>query len=240
MVKNTYGTGCFLLMNTGDKPVASKNQLLTTVGWTLGGKTTYALEGSVFVGGAAVQWLRDGLKLIDASADINALAASVPDSDGVVFVPALTGLGAPYWDPHARGAILGITRGTTDAHIARATLEGIAYQVHDIVRAMEADAGTPCTELRVDGGASASDLLMEIQADVLRTRIVRPASIETTALGAAYLAGLAVEYWPSIDALQQQWTADRHFEPTADAAITEQGIRRWHRAVAGVCNWDKG
>jgi glycerol kinase len=240
MVKNTYGTGCFLLMNTGDKPVASKNQLLTTVGWTLGGKTTYALEGSVFVGGAAVQWLRDGLKLIDASADINALAASVPDSDGVVFVPALTGLGAPYWDPHARGAILGITRGTTDAHIARATLEGIAYQVHDIVRAMEADAGTPCTELRVDGGASASDLLLQIQSDLLRTRIVRPASIETTALGAAYLAGLAIGYWDSIDALQQQWIADRHFEPTADGAITEQGIRRWHRAVAGVCNWDKG
>lgn len=239
MVKNTYGTGCFLLMNTGDKPVASANQLLTTVGWTIGGKTTYALEGSVFVGGAAVQWLRDGLKVIDASSDINALAASVPDSDGVVFVPALTGLGAPHWDPHARGAILGITRGTSDAHIARATLEGIAYQVHDIVRAMEADAGTPCTELRVDGGASASDLLLQIQSDFLRTRIVRPASIETTALGAAYLAGLAVGYWPSIDALQQQWTADRNFEPVADAKITEQGILRWHRAVDGVRNWDR-
>jgi glycerol kinase len=239
MVKNTYGTGCFLLMNTGDTPVTSANQLLTTVGWTIGGKTTYALEGSVFVGGAAVQWLRDGLKLIDASIDINALAASVPDSDGVVFVPALTGLGAPYWDPHARGAILGITRGTTDAHIARATLEGIAYQVHDIVRAMEADAGTPCTELRVDGGASASDLLLQIQADLLRTRIVRPASIETTALGAAYLAGLAVGYWPGIDALQKQWTADRNFDPTADATITEQGIRRWHRAVDGVRKWDR-
>jgi len=239
MVKNTYGTGCFLLMNTGDTPVTSANQLLTTVGWTIGGRTTYALEGSVFVGGAAVQWLRDGLKLIDASSDINALAASVPDSDGVIFVPALTGLGAPYWDPHARGAILGITRGTTDAHIARATLEGIAYQVHDIVRAMEADAGTPCTELRVDGGASASDLLLQIQADLLRTRIVRPASIETTALGAAYLAGLAVGYWPGIDALQQQWTADRSFEPLADATTTEQGIRRWHRAVDGVRNWDR-
>jgi glycerol kinase len=239
MVKNTYGTGCFLLMNTGDKPVASKHQLLTTVGWTIGGRTSYALEGSVFVGGAAVQWLRDGLKLIDASSNINALAASVPDSDGVVFVPALTGLGAPYWDPHARGAILGITRGTKDAHLARATLEGIAFQVHDIVRAMEADAATPCTELRVDGGASASDLLMQIQADLLRSRIVRPVSIETTALGAAYLAGLAVGYWPSINALQQQWTADRDFGPIADASITEQGIRRWHRAVDGVRKWYK-
>jgi len=239
MVKNTYGTGCFLLMNTGDTPVTSANQLLTTVGWTIGAHTTYALEGSVFVGGAAVQWLRDGLKLIDASSDINTLAASVPDSDGVVFVPALTGLGAPYWDPHARGAILGITRGTTDAHLARATLEGIAYQVHDIVRAMEADAGTQCTELRVDGGASASDLLLQIQADLLRTRIVRPASIEITALGAAYLAGLAVGYWPSIDALQQQWTADRNFGPTADAAIIEHGIQRWHRAVDGVRKWDR-
>jgi glycerol kinase len=239
MVKNTYGTGCFLLMNTGEEPVASANQLLTTVAWSIGGNTTYALEGSVFVGGAAVQWLRDGLKLIDTSADINALAASVPDSGGVVFVPALTGLGAPYWDPHARGAILGITRGTTDAHIALATLEGISYQVHDIVRAMEADAGTPCTELRVDGGASASDLLMRIQADVLRTRIVRPASTETTALGAAYLAGLAVGYWTGIDALQQQWTADRNFEPAAVATLTEQGIRRWHRAVDGVRKWDR-
>jgi glycerol kinase len=226
-------------MNTGEEPVASANQLLTTVAWSIGGNTTYALEGSVFVGGAAVQWLRDGLKLIDTSADINALAASVPDSGGVVFVPALTGLGAPYWDPHARGAILGITRGTTDAHIALATLEGISYQVHDIVRAMEADAGTPCTELRVDGGASASDLLMRIQADVLRTRIVRPASTETTALGAAYLAGLAVGYWTGIDALQQQWTADRNFEPAAVATLTEQGIRRWHRAVDGVRKWDR-
>jgi glycerol kinase len=240
MVKNTYGTGCFLLMNTGDKPVASKHQLLTTVGWTIGGHTTYALEGSVFVGGAAVQWLRDGLKLIDASSNINALAASVPDSAGVVFVPALTGLGAPYWDPHARGAILGITRGTTDAHLARATLEGIAFQVHDIVRAMEADAATPCTELRVDGGASASDLLLQIQSDLLRSRIVRPASIETTALGAAYLAGLAVGYWDSIDALQQQWTADRSFEPQADAATTEHQLQRWHRAVDGVRKWDRG
>ncbi len=239
MVKNTYGTGCFLLMNTGDKPVASRHQLLTTVGWTIGGHTTYALEGSVFVGGAAVQWLRDGLKLIDASSDINRLAASVPDSDGVVFVPALTGLGAPYWDPHAHGAILGITRGTTDAHLARATLEGIACQVHDIVRAMEADARTPCSELRVDGGASASDLLLQIQSDLLRSRIVRPASIETTALGAAYLAGLAVGYWPGIDALQQQWTIDRSFEPQSDRDTTEQQLQRWHRAVDGVRKWDK-
>ena len=239
MVKNTYGTGCFLLMNTGDKPVASANQLLTTVGWTIGGRTTYALEGSVFVGGAAVQWLRDGLGLIDNAPAINALAASVPDSDGVVFVPALTGLGAPHWDPYARGALFGLTRGTTDAHLARATLEGIAFQVHDIVRAMEADAGTPCTELRVDGGASASDLLMRIQSDLLRTRILRPVTIETTALGAAYLAGLAVGYWESIDVLQKQWTADRGFEPELDATEAERRILRWKKAVERVRNWDR-
>jgi glycerol kinase len=210
MVKNTYGTGCFLLMNTGDKAVYSKNNLLTTIAWKINGKVTYALEGSVFVGGAAIQWLRDGLKLIRTAPDISNLANLVKETEGVYFVPALTGLGAPYWDPYARGAIVGITRGTTDAHIARATLEGIAYQVYDIVKAMEADSGMQSMELRVDGGATASDLLMQIQADLFGFSITRPKTLETTALGAAYLAGLAVGFWDNIDDIKSQWSVDKN------------------------------
>lgn len=239
MVKNTYGTGCFLLMNTGNAPVASTNQLLTTVAWTIGGRTTYALEGSVFVGGAAVQWLRDGLGIIPSAPAINDLAASVPDSDGVVFVPALTGLGAPHWDAYARGGVLGITRGTSAAHLARATLEGIAFQVHDVVKAMESDAGTPCSELRVDGGAAASDLLLSIQADLLRARIVRPSTLETTALGAAYLAGLATGYWDGIASLEQQWTTGDVFEPVLDPSEVDRLTTRWQRAVQRVRGWEE-
>ena len=213
MLKNTYGTGCFLLMNTGDEAVTSKNNLLTTIAWKVGGKTTYALEGGVFVGGAAVQWLRDGARIIRTSADINTLAATVEDNGGVYFVPALTGLGAPYWDSYARGAFFGITRGTTDGHLARATLEGIAFQVYDIVKAMEADAGAQTRELRVDGGASMSDYLMQTQADIFGFDIVRPKTVETTALGAAYLAGLATGYWEDIDSIRKQWKIDKTFTP---------------------------
>src|SRR6185295_13227815 len=199
MAKNTYGTGCFLLLNTGRRPVASASRLLTTPAWRIGGATDYALEGSVFVGGAVVQWLRDGLGLIRSSAEVEALAASVPDAGGVVLVPAFTGLGAPHWDPYARGTLVGITRGTTAAHIARAALEGIAYQVVDVLAAMEADSGVPITELRVDGGATANNLLMQLQADLAGVPVVRPRVQETTALGAAYLAGLAVGVWKDTD-----------------------------------------
>lgn len=237
MVKNTYGTGCFLLMNTGDRAVESKNNLLTTIGWKIGGKVQYALEGSVFVGGAAVQWLRDGLKIIDKASDINELASSVEDTDGVYFVPALTGLGAPYWDPFARGAIVGLTRGTTDAHIARATLEGIAYQVYDIVKAMEADSGVKTIELRVDGGASASNVLMQFQADIFGFRINRPRNLETTAVGAAYLAGLAVGYWGSIDEIQTQRQVERDFLPLMQASKAELLLRGWHKAVGRSKEW---
>lgn len=209
MVKNTYGTGCFLLMNTGNEAVYSKNNLLTTVAWKINGEVSYALEGSVFVGGAAIQWLRDGLKIIHDSSEVSTLAETVEDNGGVYFVPALTGLGAPYWDQYARGTIIGVTRGTTDGHIARATLEGIAFQVYDIVKAMEADAETQSTELRVDGGASASNLLMQIQSDLFGFKIIRPKTLETTALGAAYLAGLAVGFWESIDEIQSQWIIEK-------------------------------
>ncbi|WP_175623498.1 glycerol kinase GlpK [Chryseobacterium schmidteae] len=237
MVKNTYGTGCFLLMNTGDKAVYSKNNLLTTIGWKIDGKVTYALEGSVFVGGAAIQWLRDGAKIIRTSPDINNLAALVPDTGGVYFVPALTGLGAPYWDPYARGAIVGITRGTTDAHIARATLEGIAYQVYDVVKAMEADAEVKSVELRVDGGASSSNLLMQFQSDIFGFRIARPKTLETTALGAAYLAGLAVGYWKDIDEIKKQWIIDREFEPDMKQEKADELLKGWHKAVGRAKNW---
>lgn len=237
MVKNTYGTGCFMLMNTGDTPVYSKNNLLTTIAWKINGKTTYALEGSVFVGGAAVQWVRDGLKLVENAADIESLAAEVPDNGGVYFVPALTGLGAPHWDPYARGAILGLTRGATTAHIARATLEGIAYQVYDIVKAMENDASTKGTELRVDGGASANDLMVQFQADLFDFKVVRPRMLETTALGAAYLAGLAVGYWKNIDALQKQWTIDKTFSPAIEPATREALVKNWHKAVSRSAGW---
>jgi glycerol kinase len=237
MVKNTYGTGCFLLMNTGEKAVYSKNNLLTTIAWKINGKTTYALEGSVFVGGAAVQWMRDGAKMVKTAPGISHLAETVNDNGGVYFVPALTGLGAPYWDPYARGAVMGITRGTTDAHIARATLEGIAFQVYDIVKAMEADAGEKGIELRVDGGAAASDLLMQMQSDLFGFKIIRPKTLETTVLGAAYLAGLAVGYWDSVDEIRSQWTIDRVFEPLADDAKVEDMLKYWHKAVKCAQNW---
>ena len=237
MVKNTYGTGCFLLMNTGEKAVYSENNLLTTIGWKIDGKTTYALEGSVFVGGAAVQWLRDGAKIVKTAPGINHLAETVEDNGGVYFVPAMTGMGAPYWDQYARGAIVGITRGTTDAHIARATLEGIAFQVYDIVKAMEADSGEKSIELRVDGGAAASNLLMQIQSDLFGFKILRPKTLETTALGAAYLAGLAVGYWKSVDDIQSQWIVDKEFEPIADDAKVEDMLKYWHKAVKCAQNW---
>ncbi|UAM98625.1 glycerol kinase GlpK [Polaribacter litorisediminis] len=237
MVKNTYGTGCFLLMNTGKKAVYSKNNLLTTIAWKINGKTTYALEGSVFVGGAAVQWLRDGVKMIPTASDINNLAETVNDNGGVYFVPALTGLGAPYWDQYARGAIMGITRGTTDAHIARATLEGIAFQVYDIVKAMEADAGEKGVELRVDGGAAASDLLMQIQSDLFGFKIIRPKTLETTVMGAAYLAGLAVGYWDSIDEIKEQWSVGKEFYPKLEKVKVEKLLQYWHKAVKCSQNW---
>nr|WP_314896400.1 glycerol kinase GlpK [uncultured Flavobacterium sp.] len=237
MVKNTYGTGCFMLMNTGEKPVYSTHNLLTTVAWKINGKTTYALEGSVFVGGAAVQWLRDGAKMIDSAEEIETLAASVPDNGGIYFVPALTGLGAPYWDQYARGAIVGITRGTTNAHIARATLEGIAYQVYDLVKAMEADFGKKGKELRVDGGAVANNLLMQFQSDLFDFKVIRPKTLETTALGAAYLAGLAIGYWKSVDDLQEQWSVDRIFSPEMPKTEVEKLVKNWDRAVSRAVNW---
>ena len=218
-VKNTYGTGCFLLMNTGTKPILSKNNLLSTVAWKIGAEVSYALEGSIFVGGSVVQWLRDGLGVIRSSSEVEALAASVPDNGGVYFVPALTGMGAPYWDQYAHGVICGITRGTTAAHIARAALEGIAFQTMDIVHAMEKDAGVPLAELKVDGGASRNNLMMQFQADILGARVVRPKVTETTALGAAYLAGLAVGYWSSLEEIKAQWQVERVFRPSgADMA----------------------
>ncbi|MCL1690359.1 glycerol kinase [Elizabethkingia anophelis] len=237
MVKNTYGTGCFLLMNTGNEAVYSKNNLLTTVAWKINGEVSYALEGSVFVGGAAIQWLRDGLKIIHDSSEVSTLAETVEDNGGVYFVPALTGLGAPYWDQYARGTIIGVTRGTTDGHIARATLEGIAFQVYDIVKAMEADAETQSTELRVDGGASASNLLMQIQSDLFGFKIIRPKTLETTALGAAYLAGLAVGFWESIDEIQSQWIIEKEFIPKEDKTKIDNMVSFWHKAVKRSQAW---
>ncbi|MBQ5720182.1 MAG: glycerol kinase GlpK [Alistipes sp.] len=230
-VKNTYGTGCFLLMNSGEKPIDSKNNLLTTIAWKIGDKVNYALEGSIFVGGSVVQWLRDGLGVIRSSGEVEALAASVPDTAGVYFVPALTGLAAPYWDQYARGSISGISRGTTAAHIARAALEGIAYQTYDIVDAMQRDSGIKLCELKVDGGAARNNLLMQFQSDILSTRVIRPEVTETTALGAAYLAGLAVGFWGSLDEIKQQWQAERIFEPMAEAEEVGQKIEGWHDAV---------
>ncbi len=233
-VKNTYGTGCFLLMNTGNRPIESKNKLLTTIAWKIGDKVSYALEGSIFVGGSVVQWLRDGLKCISSSSDVEALAASVEDTDGVYFVPALTGLGAPYWDQYARGAISGISRGTTTAHIARAALEGIAFQTYDIVKAMEKDCGLPIANLKVDGGASRNNLLMQFQSDILATEVLRPRITETTALGAAYLAGLATGFWPSLDEIKAQWQVERTFDPAGDEAKVASEIDGWHNAVNRV------
>lgn len=237
MVKNTYGTGCFLLMNTGKKPVMSQNQLLTTIAWQINGKTQYALEGSVFVGGAAVQWLRDGLDIIENAKDIEGLASKVEDSDGLIVVPAFTGLGAPYWDPYARGSILGISRGTTKSHIARATLEGIALQVYDIVKAMENDSNMHLKELRVDGGASANDLLLQIQSDIFECDVVRPTNLETTALGAAYLAGLAVGVYKNKKEIRKQWQKDKTFLPNTNRQKQLQLISQWHKAVKRSKNW---
>jgi len=237
MVKNTYGTGCFLLMNTGDEPIYSKNNLLTTVAWKINGKVNYALEGSVFVGGAAVQWIRDGLKIIDDAAEIETLASSVPDNGGVYFVPALTGLGAPYWDSYARGTIIGLTRGSTQAHIARATLEGIAYQVYDIVSAMEADANAKGTELRVDGGATANNLLLQFQTDIFGFPVVRPNVQEITALGAAYLAGLSIGFWKSIEELKTQWSINKIFNPEMEVKKVKELLKQWHKAVSRSANW---
>ena len=229
-VKNTYGTGCFLLMNTGEKPIVSKNNLLTTVAWKIGDTVNYALEGSIFVGGSVVQWLRDGLGVIRSSSDIEALAAGVEDNGGVYFVPALTGMGAPYWDPHAHGVICGITRGTTAAHIALAALQGIAFQTMDIVNAMEKDAGVKLAELKVDGGASRNNLMMQFQADILDTAVIRPEVTETTAMGACYLAGLAVGYWSSLDEVKRQWKAERTFTPSGkDVSAVKAG---WRDAIS--------
>jgi len=237
LAKNTYGTGCFLLMNTGAVARPSKNRLLTTIAWQQGDDMDYALEGSVFVGGGIVQWLRDGLKLIRSAPQVESLAASVDDSDGVFLVPALAGLGAPHWDPYARGAIVGITRGTTDAHIARAALEGIAFQVADLVSAMEHDAGESLAELRVDGGAAANNLLMQMQADILRVPVIRPTVLETTALGAAYMAGLAVGVWQSLDDIAANWQAERTFEPRMPEGRAAAMREQWTRAVDRAKNW---
>lgn len=238
MAKTTYGTGCFLLMNTGETAITSEHNMLTTVGWQLEGHgPIYALEGSVFMGGASIQWLRDGLKLIDEAPDVNDLAATVPGSEGVVVVPAFAGLGAPYWDPFARGAILGLTRGSTDAHVARATLDGIACQVCDLLRAMEGDSGVPLTELRVDGGAAASDLLMQIQSDLLDRPVLRPEVLETTALGAAFMAGLACGVYESLSDISAHWTQEHRFEPAMDEADREVQLGRWARAVERVLGW---
>ena len=238
MVKNTYGTGLFMLMNTGSQPIVSRHRLLSTVAWRLAGATSYALEGSVFMGGATIQWLRDGLGLIRSAEEVNALAGECASSEGVCFVPALAGLGAPHWDPYARGTLLGLTRGSNRAHIARAALEAIAFQTVDVLTAMEADSGIKVRELRVDGGASRSDLLMQIQADLLGRQVVRPAVVETTALGAAYLAGLAVGFWTGTPEISRQWRVDRRFEPTISDVERAARVARWHRAVARAREWE--
>ena len=238
MAKNTYGTGCFMLMNTGTKRIASKNNLLTTVAWRVGNRTDYALEGSIFIAGAVVQWLRDGLGFFRSAAEIEALAAGVSDTGGVYLVPAFAGLGAPHWDQYARGTIVGLTRGTTKAHIARAALEGIVLQVMDVLRAMEADAGIKLKELRVDGGASANDLLMQLQADMLNVPVVRPKIAETTALGAAYLAGLAVGYWKNQADIARQWQVDKRFKPAMKPAARNRVAKGWERALSRAKAWE--
>jgi glycerol kinase len=239
MSKNTYGTGCFLLQNIGSAPIRSRQQLVTTVAWQVGGRTEYALEGSVFIGGAVVQWVRDGLGFVRTAADIEPLAASVADNGGVYLVPAFAGLGAPHWDPYARGTIVGITRGTTAGHIARAALESIAYQVSDLLDAMAADAGIPLTELRVDGGAATNNTLMQFQADLLGVPVVRPVVTETTAVGAAYLAGLAVGFWSSVDAISGQWKVDRRFEPAMPRSATAALREQWTEALQRSKGWIK-
>ena len=230
-IKNTYGTGCFVMLNIGDKPLLSKNNLLTTVAWKIGDEVKYALEGSIYVGGSVVQWLRDGLGFIKSSSEVEELASSVPDSGGVYFVPALTGLAAPYWDQYARGTIVGITRGTTRAHIARAALDGIAFQTYDIAQAMARDLGAPLTELKVDGGASRNNLLMQFQSNLLGIPVVRPKITETTALGAAYLAGLAVGFWKNIDEIKSQWQVERTFNPVPENAEIENAKKGWQDAI---------
>lgn len=231
-IKNTYGTGCFVMLNTGEKPIVSKNNLLTTIAWQIGNKVNYALEGSIYVGGSVVQWLRDGLGIINHSSDVESLAQSVSDSGGVYFVPALTGLAAPYWDPYARGTIVGITRGTTAAHIARAALDGIAFQTFDIAQAMAKDMNDRLTELKVDGGASRNNLLMQFQADLLGIDVVRPQITETTAIGAAYLAGLGVGYWDSVDELRRQWKVERTFTPNLDSETVRTAREGWADAIS--------
>jgi len=237
MAKTTYGTGCFLVMNTGEQPVKSNNRLLTTVAWKINGKVTYALEGAVFVGGAAIQWLRDGIKIIDNVKLCEGLAESLEDNEGVYFVPALTGLGAPHWDQDTRGAFFGITRGTHTAHFARASLESIAYQVHDVLKAMEKDSGVVTKQLQVDGGATANNFLMQFQTDILNCIVMRPKMLETTALGAAYLAGLAIGFWKDIDELKALWEEDQVFEPNMDAEKVKKNLYYWQKAVERTKNW---
>ncbi|HWV64392.1 glycerol kinase GlpK [Chitinophaga sp.] len=237
MVKNTYGTGCFMLMNIGETPIISKNNLLTTVAWKVNGQVQYALEGSIFIAGAIVQWLRDGLGIIRASSEVEALAASVAQNDGVYLVPAFAGLGAPHWDQHARGTLVGMTRGTNAAHIARAALESIAYQTMEVLKAMEADAGISIKELRVDGGATGNNLLMQFQADILQTKVVRPGITETTALGAAYLAGLATGYWQNLEEIASQWKMEKCFSPKLEQEQRQQWINGWNRAVNATKAW---
>jgi len=237
MIKNTYGTGCFMMMNTGTRPIESKHRLLTTVAWKIGGETVYALEGSIFIAGAVVQWLRDGLGIIRHSSDVGKLASQVSSSDGVYFVPAFAGLGAPYWNQHTRGTITGLTRGSTAAHIARAALDSIAYQTLDVLLAMESDSGINIRELRVDGGVTVNDGLMQFQADLLQAAVVRPKITETTALGAAYLAGLATGFWSSIDEIRKQWQIDRTFKPQIEPGETHELINGWSRAIRAANAW---
>ncbi len=239
MVKNTYGTGCFMLMNTGTKPITSKNNLLTTVAWRVGNRTEFALEGSIFIAGAVVQWLRDGLGIIKSSSEVEALASQVTDPDGVYLVPAFAGLGAPHWDQYARGLVAGVTRGTTAAHIARAALEGIAFQVADVLRAMEADARIKLKELRVDGGACANNLLMQFQSNLLGVPVVRPKVTETTALGAAYLAGLAVGYWKDQQQIATQWQVDRRFTPSMTSGERKKLDAGWRKALERAKRWEE-
>ena len=238
--KNTYGTGCFMLLNTGSSPVESKHGLLTTIGWMIDGKITYCLEGAIFIAGAVVQWLRDGLKLISKASEVESLAAGADDSGGVYLVPAFVGLGAPYWNQGSRGTIIGITRGTSRAHIARAALESMAYQTRDVLDAMQQDSGVALKTLKVDGGASANNLLMQFQADVLGTRVVRPIVQETTALGAAYLAGLAVGFWKDLSDVTRNWALDREFQPAMERARAEKLYAGWQEAVRRTLDWEKG
>ena len=237
MVKNTYGTGCFMLMNTGENAITSKNNLLTTIAWQINDKTEYALEGSVFIAGAVVQWLRDELKIIRKSADVEKLAAQVKDTDGVYIVPAFAGLGAPHWNQYARGSVFGLTRGSSNAHIAKAALESIAYQTYDVLKAMEADSGIQIKELRVDGGATVNSALMQFQSDILNCKVVRPKITETTALGAAYLAGLAVGFWKNVEEIQQQWQIDQSFAPSMETDKRNQLVNGWQRAVKASIAW---